>query len=160
MIRVTTYPVLVGQIIKRERKRELITQAHLARLMDMSQSKWSRLESGKVSMDIGVLAKCAHFLETSSGAILTAADHLAMILHEDGTKTLSCAIEKKMDDGFVMMSAKDLQSMIATSGTKLDVKKGQVFVEKKDDAYEDEEIIEIRFGGLVPKGDPKSIPQG
>jgi transcriptional regulator with XRE-family HTH domain len=58
---VVTYPALVGKILAQKREECAMKQAEMATALGMSQSAYSRLESGDSVMNISQLRKiCAH----------------------------------------------------------------------------------------------------
>ena len=62
-----TYPSIVGKVIAECRNSSGLSQAQVARALDMNQSAWSKLERGTTPMTIEHLARVAKLLGMSPG---------------------------------------------------------------------------------------------
>lgn len=75
MQQVTSYPQVLGQIVKTKRASKNWNQLQLAQRVGMdSASGWSRIESGDTTMTISQLCRVARELETSPGKLLSEVD--------------------------------------------------------------------------------------
>lgn len=59
------YSALLGQVVKAERIRRCIDQGAMAASLGISQSAYSRLESGDTTMNVWQLRSCARVLRLS-----------------------------------------------------------------------------------------------
>jgi len=80
----TTYPVLLGRVVKRLRERADHDQATLATVAKVTQPTWSRLERGVTPVNVETLALVCPVLQTSLGALLTLTDRAAAAAKVDG----------------------------------------------------------------------------
>src|ERR1043165_1846581 len=64
------YPSLVGQVIKQARLAKGIQQSELAEILGLSQSAYSRLESGDSVMNVWQLRQLALTVGTTPSALL------------------------------------------------------------------------------------------
>lgn len=64
------YSALWGQVIKDERNRLTIDQGSMANALGLSQSAYSRLESGDSTMSVWQMRECARLLSLSVGDLL------------------------------------------------------------------------------------------
>ncbi len=74
---VVTYPALVGKILAQKREECAIKQAEMATALGMSQSAYSRLESGDSVMNISQLRKICAQLGLRPSDALRSADEYA-----------------------------------------------------------------------------------
>lgn len=86
---VVTYPSLVGQILARAREAQGIKQGALATALGLSQSAYSRLESGDSVLNVSQLRTIATQLGSSSGQILQQADQYETQLRQQGVDVVS-----------------------------------------------------------------------
>ena len=70
----TTYSTLVGQVLAQTRRHTGVTQTDIAHALDLSQSAWSKIERGAVSINVEQLRRAASVLGCSPSQILKAAD--------------------------------------------------------------------------------------
>lgn len=68
------YSALWGQVIKNERTRLTIDQGSMASALGLSQSAYSRLESGDSTMSVWQMRECARLLNLSVAELLERVD--------------------------------------------------------------------------------------
>lgn len=77
MRKVTSYPQVLGQVIRLRRKEASISQGTLAEAVGLSSaSGWSRVETGDTSMEIRHLRGAARVLGTSPRELVEETDEL------------------------------------------------------------------------------------
>lgn len=86
------YPSLVGQVIKQARQAHGVQQADLAAILGMTQSAYSRLESGDSVLNIWQLRQCAHALGMTPAVLLAEVERAEARLSREG---LTIVAEKK-----------------------------------------------------------------
>lgn len=72
----TSYPAVVGRIIAMQREQRGLEQSDIATEVGLSQSTWSRIETGQSALTIEQLAMAAKKLGTLPGQILGQADEV------------------------------------------------------------------------------------
>ena len=82
----TTYPAILGQIIRELRKAKGIDQAKIAEDMGINRSSWSQIENGNVMVNIHQLQKIGKNLGREAHQILQDADTIAKNMKERGCK--------------------------------------------------------------------------
>lgn len=70
----TTYPVIIGNVIKQLRDQKGISQGEMAQVMGVSQAAWSKLENGKATLSTSQVARAADHLGTSANVVMQYAD--------------------------------------------------------------------------------------
>lgn len=80
----TTYPAIVGRVLLRRREAMGLTQVALANAAGVSQSTWSKIETGTSALSLAQLRQSAVLLHTTPGALLAEADAAADSLVERG----------------------------------------------------------------------------
>lgn len=86
---VVTYSSLVGKILAREREQRHIKQGDLALAVGLSQSAYSRLESGESILNLSQLRNACTQLGLSPAAILSAADECESELRDQNVAVIS-----------------------------------------------------------------------
>lgn len=94
------YASLVGQVIKQARQVRGVQQADLAEALGLTQSAYSRLESGDSVMNIWQLRQCAIRLGTSPSGLLVEVERAEVRLTSEG---LSVVAEKKANPTAAML---------------------------------------------------------
>ena len=84
-----TYPTLVGKVLEQQRRRLGIKQSDLAAALKMSQSAYSRLESGDSIVNLAQLHIIAPQLRMSPSEVLASADRYATHLRQQGVDVVS-----------------------------------------------------------------------
>lgn len=83
-----TYQSLVGHVLQHHRKQQKLEQSQMAELIGVSQSAFSRIESGATAISVAQLRKIAPLLGLQPGEILQQADELANNLRGQGVQVL------------------------------------------------------------------------
>lgn len=81
---VMPYNMLVGTIIQRLREKAGLSQAALAKTVGLTQSAYSRIESGQTALTISLLRTISIALGSSPEEVLSKADSLSKQLIEKG----------------------------------------------------------------------------
>lgn len=84
----TTYPTVVGQVLRELRRTKDLQQAQLADTLAITQSAYSRIESGAAAPTVEQLALLAHALGVSPGEVLRRADEAAAYATDNGVQVL------------------------------------------------------------------------
>ena len=82
----TTYPAILGQIIRELRKAKGIEQSEIAEKMGINRSSWSQIENGNVMVNIHQLQEIGKNLGREAHQILQDADTIADSMKERGCK--------------------------------------------------------------------------
>lgn len=86
---VVAYPTLVGKVLAQRRQSLGIKQSDLAAALKMSQSAYSRLESGDSVVNLAQLHIIASQLRTSPSEVLNSADQYGARLRQQGVDVVS-----------------------------------------------------------------------
>jgi len=88
---VVTYATLVGKVLQQQRKQHGVEQAQMAQTLGISQSAYSRLESGGSTLTVAQLRTAAQALKMPPHVLLMAADHLEAELNDsqEGVKVVT-----------------------------------------------------------------------
>lgn len=86
---VVTYPALVGKTLAQQREARGIKQGDLAIALGMSQSAYSRLESGESVLNLSQLRNVAAQLGLQPAYVLKLADQYEGQLRQQGVDVLS-----------------------------------------------------------------------
>ncbi len=86
---VVTYPTLVGRILAQQREGRDIKQGDLAERLGLSQSAYSRLESGESVMNLSQLRNVGALLGLQPAQILKWADQYEALLRQQGVDVVS-----------------------------------------------------------------------
>jgi transcriptional regulator with XRE-family HTH domain len=110
---VVAYPTLVGRAIASERDRQRLKQGDVAAMLGLSQSAYSRLESGDSVMNLAQLRSACTVLSTTPGAALMHADDLAEQLRQQGVEV----VDAKPDNaGAIAIGLGLLTALLLASG--------------------------------------------
>lgn len=86
---VVAYPTLVGKVLAQRRQSLGIKQSDLAAALKMSQSAYSRLESGDSVVNLAQLHIIASQLRTLPSEVLKSADQYGARLRQQGVDVVS-----------------------------------------------------------------------
>lgn len=87
---VVTYATLVGKVLQQERKARNIEQAEMAQALGISQSAYSRLESGGSTLTITQLRAAARKIGIEPHRILSEADRVERdVLVQEGVDVVA-----------------------------------------------------------------------
>ncbi|MCK9345047.1 MAG: helix-turn-helix domain-containing protein [Candidatus Pacebacteria bacterium] len=92
---VLPYNALIGQVIQKRRDLRKKSQGEIALALGLTQSAYSRIESGQTALTVSHLRSLAHALGDSPESILSEADNLAKQLARKGVQVPN---EKPTDD--------------------------------------------------------------
>lgn len=81
---VVAYPALIGGIVKQQREMRRITQSTVAAALGLTQSGYSRLESGDSVMNLSQLRIVAGLFGMAPSDLMTQADRLEQQLRLQG----------------------------------------------------------------------------
>ncbi len=93
LVQVTTYSRIVGAIIVALRKDAKIEQEEMANELSLSQSAWSRVETGTTQITVAQLAQAARVLKKRPWEILRRVDVLVEQVERAGV-----AVEDRIDE--------------------------------------------------------------
>jgi transcriptional regulator with XRE-family HTH domain len=114
----TTYRALVGRLLAIQREALGLDQGELAQKLNMSQSAWSRIETGQSNLSVDQLSLVAQALKTRPEVILKQAEDSRAQLQRRGVKVLSAADEADNAGLFVLGAAALGALLIALSKGK------------------------------------------
>lgn len=86
---VVAYPALVGRIVAQQRETRGIKQGDFATTLGLSQSAYSRLESGESVLNVSQLRSAAVQLSMQPSQILRLADQYEAQLRSQGVEVVS-----------------------------------------------------------------------
>ena len=86
---VVTYPTLVGRLLVQRREQLGLKQGALAEAMGLSQSAYSRLESGESVLNLSQLRNVCAQLGLSPAQVLHAADQYEQQLRQQGVDVVA-----------------------------------------------------------------------
>jgi transcriptional regulator with XRE-family HTH domain len=114
----TTYPALVGRVLKAAREQKHIDQAELASKVRLTQSTWSRIERGDLSPNVEQLALAARALGTTPGQILVWADRAANTAQAQGIEVTATRPAQTDNAGLVLVGTAAIALLVAASLSK------------------------------------------
>lgn len=86
---IVTYPSLVGKLLAQRREQIGIKQGELAAALGMSQSAYSRWESGESVLNLAQLRNVCAQLGVAPAQVLQAADQYESLLHRQGVEVVA-----------------------------------------------------------------------
>lgn len=104
------YPSLVGQVIKQARQAGGVQQADLAAVLGMTQSAYSRIESGDTVMNIWQLRQCALRIGTTPADLLAEVERAEERVKREG---LTIVAEKKTNPAAAMVGIALLVALLS-----------------------------------------------
>jgi len=110
---VSSYPAIVGQVLCELRKAAGLEQAELARAIGVTQSTWSRIETGSSALTIEQLADAAEMLGVERSKILSLADSSADDLTSKGVEIMNRRISGGLDRGLMEIGAAAIGTLVA-----------------------------------------------
>lgn len=112
-----TYLTVVGSVLSYERDKRGISQGDFARMMEMSQATWSRIEKGSSGFSIEQLAEAAVFLETTPSALLAEADKVAREMEQQNMH-VEPTRKKGVSTGLLVLGGAALAALVAVAVAK------------------------------------------
>lgn len=107
------YPALVGRVIANERERIPLRQGEMAAKLSLSQSAYSRLESGDSVLNVAQLSSISTVLGTTPGVVLARADGLANQLRSQGVEV----VDAKPDNAAALVIGLGLLAALLLGGS-------------------------------------------
>jgi transcriptional regulator with XRE-family HTH domain len=111
---VVPYSALIGGVVQNQRKFLNLQQGDIARQLSLSQSAYSRIESGDTVMSVTQLRQIAALIGTNAQRILDQADRIAMQLHSQG---VPISHEKKDNSGAILIGLGLLAAALVAAGS-------------------------------------------
>lgn len=108
------YTSLIGGIIQHRRKAAGIHQEVMAKTLNLSQSAYSRIETGDTAASVTQLRRIAEQLGTTAAEILSSADHLATQLAARGVQMTD---EKPNQSAAIVLGIGILTALIIAIGS-------------------------------------------
>lgn len=100
----TTYPAIIGSVLKKLREDQNLGQSAIAKEMGITQTTWSKIENGKSALTVAQLARASRILETYPGTIARNADAMAKRLRENGMLVVD-EMPRTDNTGLVLLGA-------------------------------------------------------
>lgn len=114
-----TYAAVVGQILARKRTFEGLDQAQLANALGITQSSWSRIETGASALSVEQLKRTADYLKVRPEDIISDAEHAVAFLMNRGVRvTFSRQETDERGQLFAYLGAAALGSLLGAALTQ------------------------------------------
>lgn len=111
---VVPYSALIGGVVQNQRKFLDLQQGDIAQQLGLSQSAYSRIESGDTAMSVTQLRQIAALIGTNAQRILDQADKIAMQLRSQGVPV---SHEKKDNSGAILIGLGLLAAALVAAGS-------------------------------------------
>ncbi len=108
----TTYSAIVGRVLAMQRQKCQLEQANLASALGITQSTWSRIESGESALTVEQLGLAAGALGTSPAEILRSVDHAVAGLRQRGVNVQHGSPREFAKQGLALVGAVALGALI------------------------------------------------
>ena len=105
----TTYRAIVGKILAMHRESRGLQQTEFAETLGLSQSAWSRIETGTVSVSVEQLKLATQRLGTTPDNVLREAEQAVTQLSRRGMRVL---LEQETDPALAFVGAAALGALI------------------------------------------------
>ncbi len=112
IVKVTTYPALVGKVLAIQRESQEADQINFATQMGLTQSSWSRIERGVATINSEQLNKAAQLLNTSAGNLLHQADMLKEAFEAKGGKVIEKKEAETLSPGMKLVGAAAIAALL------------------------------------------------
>lgn len=112
---IVPYSALIGGVVQNQRKLLSLQQGDVAQQLGLSQSAYSRIESGDTIMSVTQLRQIAALFRTNAQRILDQADIIAMQLHSQG---VPISHEKKDNSGAILIGLGILAAALVAAASK------------------------------------------
>ena len=109
---VVAYPALIGKLLVQRREEIGFKQGQVAAALGMSQSAYSRLESGESVLNLSQLRNICAELRTSPAQVLRDADEYERLLRSQGVNVIS---EKPIDPAAIAIGLGLLAALLLGS---------------------------------------------
>lgn len=104
------YSALLGQVIKQRRTSQGVDQVDMASALGVSQSAYSRIESGDTTMNVWQLRTCAELLDVSPSRLLEQVQRHEHQLSSQGVKVVA---EKRTNPAAALIGIAILAALLA-----------------------------------------------
>jgi transcriptional regulator with XRE-family HTH domain len=111
---IVPYSVVVGRVLQQRRVQLGLQQNDIATVLGITQSAYSRLESGDNGLSLTQLRFAAAAMQTTAAAVLLSADQYATYLQGQGVQITD---EKKDNSAAVLIGLGLLAAAIVAIGT-------------------------------------------
>lgn len=112
MNKITSYPVVIGLVLKDLRTNKQLTQGHFARKMHMTSAGWAKLERGLSTLSMDKFALASDLLDLKPSEILKIVDDQVAKLIE-----LGWFVESKRVKGDLLSEGAEFVAKMAGSST-------------------------------------------
>lgn len=110
---IVSYPAIVGQVLSKLRKNNKFEQADFAKIIGVTQSTLSRIETGASALTIEQLAMAADELYVTPAYVLELADESVQDLQRQGIEIQNSRVSEGLDKGMVILGAAAIATVIA-----------------------------------------------
>ena len=110
---IVSYPAIVGQVLSKLRKNDKFEQADFAKIIGVTQSTLSRIETGASALTIEQLAMAADELYVTPAYVLELADESVQDLQRQGIEIQNSRVSEGLDKGMVILGAAAIATVIA-----------------------------------------------
>lgn len=86
IVNLTTYPALVGAMMRHMREQKGISQVDAANYLGVTQPSYSRLETGKAVLSVAQLSRVCGFLGLSPSEFLQKVDYAKLSMKKMGVR--------------------------------------------------------------------------
>ena len=105
------YPVLVGRVVKSLRAERKIDQASMAQALSLTQSAYSRIESGDTAMSIWQLRLCALVLHVAPSDLLR---RVEVLEHRVATEGIEVVAERRTNPRAALIGIAILAALMSS----------------------------------------------
>lgn len=109
---VVTYPALVGKLLVQRREQIGLKQGQVAAALGISQSAYSRLESGESVLNLSQLRNVCAQLRTSPAQVMQDAEEYERLLRSQGANVIA---EKPIDPAAIAIGLGLLAALLLSS---------------------------------------------
>jgi transcriptional regulator with XRE-family HTH domain len=110
----TTYPAVVGGVLTQIRNQKSLRQEDLARAVGVTQTTWSRIETGQSNITVEHLRLAAGRLESEPNQILYYADKAVTELRTRGAKVMGVHDDGNLKTAVAIIAAVTLAAIITS----------------------------------------------
>jgi transcriptional regulator with XRE-family HTH domain len=108
----TTYAAVLGRVLVARREDHNWDQGDFARMLDLSQSAWSRIERGEAILSFDQLIKAAENLKTPPSEIVAEVERIAARLRTEGIAVQTGRAIPSETSGLALIAAAALGAVI------------------------------------------------
>jgi transcriptional regulator with XRE-family HTH domain len=115
---VTTYPAIVGGVLTQMRNQTSLRQEDVAKAIGVTQTTWSRVETGQSSLTVEHLRMASYALGRTPDDVLNLAEQATANLQAQGIEIRSTRNEIDMTTAVAVIATVALVAMIAAAIAK------------------------------------------